>query len=67
MNDAANLSRAQLELAGDRFEPRVVADRTVLEALDDELRDPLRIVDGRIAGGQLGPAAQPVLDRKSVV
>ena len=45
LDDAANLPRAELELVGNRLEPRLVIELPFLQALHDELRDPLRIVN----------------------
>ena len=58
LDDAANLPRAQLELVGDFFEPGLFIESAFFEALDDQLRDALRIVHRRAARRQLGPAAQ---------
>ena len=59
VDDAAELARAQLEALGERFRgPRVASSRPVVEVLDDRVRDALGVVDRRLAGRQLGPAAQ---------
>ncbi len=50
LDDAANLSRAELELVGDRLESRLLVEVSLLETLNDQLRNPLCIVNWRVAG-----------------
>ena len=58
LHDAPNLPRAELELFGDRLEPRLLVQRALLEALHNQVRDPLRIVHRRASRRQLRPAPQ---------
>src|SRR6185503_4178560 len=58
LDDTADLPRAQFESGRDRLEARVVAECVIFEPLHDQVSDALRVVDRRIAGRELGPAAQ---------
>ena len=57
-DDAANLPRAELELVGDGLESRLLVELPLLEALHDQLRNALRVVDRRVPGRQLRAAPQ---------
>jgi hypothetical protein len=58
LDDAANLSGAELELVGDCLESRLVVEMSFLETLNDQLRNPLCIVHRGAARRQLGTATQ---------
>ncbi len=57
-DDAADLARAELELVRDRLQSRLLVEVPLLETLHDQLRNPLRVVHGRVPGGELRPTPQ---------
>ena len=58
LHDSPNLPRAELELAGNRLEARFLVELPFRESLDNQLRNPLRIVHRRVSRRKLWPAAQ---------
>ena len=58
VDDAANLPRAELELIGDLLEAGRLVELAFLQPLNDQPRDPLRVVHRRIPRCQFGTTTQ---------
>src|SRR5262249_11377728 len=58
VHDAAQLPRTQLTLRGDLLQAGPIVNQPLLDAMGDQMRDAVRIIDRRGARRQLRAAAQ---------